>query len=359
MAMPQVPPRPNRSHVQHPSTATIVEPPKVPPRPTNQYLDRSESPNRDSFARSPLSGTPFAMNYGDTASGIYSSNPPNASGSNLGLPARPPSVTLPSVGQEGNEYAELAYDEPENVPDGATSASPTQTRNVGSDLPLYAPKPSLSTTSAKARIATVTRIDSSQAAAAGFGKANTPLQLDDKDPHTRTLKGRESFSSTRSSASTERPGSAQVEDEHGIPEIGQRVPMYPNAGDVQAPSPAPYSQTHPSGVGFHNDGSKPRHHGRTRSGRETFQGPPGSYGLHGHGLANPDKFERAWYDKHPDALLREESGQYSPGIGGGRGEWAMSSEDLNKIVKDTASRGSGFGKIHFKCDAFCCKLRFP
>ncbi|MCJ1473802.1 hypothetical protein MMC13_002453 [Lambiella insularis] len=340
MAMPQIPPRPNRAHLHIPPAATAMEPPKVPPRPSYRRLDRSESPHRDSFARSPLNEAPFAMNYGNISAG---SNGQNASNLNLALPARPPSVTLPSIGQEGNEYAEIAYDEPENAPDETASASPTQTRNVGNDLPLHAPKPSLSTTSAKARIATVTRTDSSQAAAAGFGKAATPLQPDDKDPHTRPLKGRESFSSTRSSASTERPGSAQVEDEHGIPEIGQRVPMYPNAGDVQAPSPSPYSQIHPSGIGYHNDGSKPRHHGRTRSGRETFQGPPGSYGLHGHGVASPDKFERAWYDKHPDALLREESGQYGPGIGGGRGEWAMSSEDLNKIVKETAARGSGFG----------------
>ena len=252
-------------------------------------------------------------------------------------------MSLPSIGQEGSEYADLIQDESENTAP-ASSTSPTQTRNVGSDLPLHAPKPSLSTSGAKARIATVTRTDSSQAAAAGIGKASTPLPGDDKDPHTRTLKGRESFSSTMSSASTERPSSVLADGEHGIPEIGQRVPMCPNAGDVQAPSPSPFTQQYPSGIGFHNDGSKPRHHSRTRSGRELFQ-PPGSYGLHGHGLASPDKFEKAWYDKHPDALVKEEGGQYGPGIGGSRGEWAMSSEDLNKIVKETASRGAGFGRF--------------
>ncbi|MCJ1386843.1 hypothetical protein MMC17_009971 [Xylographa soralifera] len=343
MAMPQIPPRPNRAQVHQTSTTTMLEPPKVPPRPSQRRVDRSESPHRDSFARSPLNEAPLAINHGNISTGLHSRNGPNASNSSLSLPARPPSVSLPSIGQEGNEYAELAYEEP-----GTTleSGSPTQTRNVGSDLPLYAPKPSLSTSSAKARIATVTRTDSSQAAAIGIGEAATPSQADDKDPYTRSLNPRESFSSTRSSASTERPSSTQVDDEHGIPEIGQRVPMYPNAGDVQAPSPSPYSQNHPSGIGFHNDGSKPRHHGRRSSVKEVFLGPPGSYGLHGHGMANSDKFEKAWYDKHPDALVREESGQYGPGIGGGRGEWAMSSEDLNKIVRDTASRGAGFGMLY-------------
>ncbi|MCJ1281653.1 hypothetical protein MMC26_000974 [Xylographa opegraphella] len=340
MAMPQIPPRPNRAQVPQAPTTTMLEPPKVPPRPAQRRADRSESPHRDSFARSPLNETPFAINHSNMNTRLHSSDGPNISNSSMSLPARPPSVSLPSIGQEGNEYAELAYEE-----SGTTSeaGSPTQTRNVGNDLPLHAPKPSLSTSGAKARIATVTRTDSSQAAAMGIGKAATPLQVDDKDPYARPLKPRESFSSIQSSASTERPSSTQVDDEHGIPEIGQRVPMYPNAGDVQAPSPSPYTQNHPSGIGFHNDGSRPRHHGRRSSAKEVFQGPPGSYGLHGHGLAVPDKFEKAWYDKHPDALVREESGQYGPGIGGSRGEWAMSSEDLNKIVRDTASRGAGFG----------------
>ncbi|MCJ1399458.1 hypothetical protein MMC11_002660 [Xylographa trunciseda] len=346
MAMPQIPPRPNRAQIHQTSTTTILEPPKVPPRPNQHRADRSESPHRDSFARSPLNDAPFATSHGNIRTGLYSSNGQNASSSSLGIPARPPSVSLPSIGQEGNEYADLAYDDHGNATE---SSSPTQTRNVGSDLPLHAPKPSLSTSNAKARIATVTRTDSSQAAAIGLGKAATPSQVDDKDPYTRSLKPKESFSSTRSSVSTERPSSTQVEDEHGIPEIGQRVPMYPNAGDVQAPSPSPYSQNYPSGIGFHNDGSKSRHHGRRSSVKEGFLGPPGSYGLHGHGLASPDKFEKAWYDKHPDALVREESGQYGPGIGGARGEWAMSSEDLNKIVRDTASRGAGFGIFHHLC----------
>ncbi|KAI9873210.1 MAG: hypothetical protein M1830_000708, partial [Pleopsidium flavum] len=308
----------------------------------------SESPHRDSFARSPLNETSFATNNGNLNGTLYSNNTLNASNSNLGLPHRPPSVSLPSVGQEGSEYADIDYDSSADPSTALHSgpSSPTQTRNIGSDLPLHAPKPSLSSSNAKARVATVTRSDSHQAAAAGIGKAGTPGHADDRDPYTRPLKSKGSFTRTGSSASTERPGSTQPgETELGIPEIGQRVPMYPNAGDVQAPSPSPFAQQSSTGIGFYNDGAhKPgRHHSRTRSGREVFQLPPGSYGLHGHGVAHPDKFEKAWYDKHPEALLREEHGQYGPGIGGGKGEWAMSSEDLNTIVRNTASRGPGFG----------------
>lgn len=306
--------------------------PSIPPRPA-RHSNRVPSPSQDTFAPSPLSQTSFAMNQGTSNGGLYSRSQ-NASSSSL--PQRPPSVNLPSIGQEGSEYdsfIEGQMDASEAPPN--PHSSPHETRNVGSDVKLYAPKPGLPTSSAKARIATVTRTDSSQAAAAGIGKA----QADDSDPQARPLKAKNSFASQESTASTERPVSAQAgDDEHGIPEIGQRVPMYPNAGDVQAPSPSPFSQTFPAGIGFHNDG---RHHGRQRSGKE--HQPPGSYGLHGHGTPLQDRFEKAWYEKHPDALEREEHGEYGPGIGGGRGEWALSSDDLNKIVRDTAHRGAGLG----------------
>ena len=286
-------------------------------------------------------------------SGVYLTNDRNASSSSLGLPQRPPSVSLPSLGQEGIEYADLEHQEQDTAEGAAEQSSPTQTRNVGSDLPLHAPTPSLATSSAKARIATVTRTDSSQAVAAGIGKIGPhPVRADDKDPQARDLQAKASFTRSGSSASTERPASIILESEHGIPEIGQRVPMHPNAGDVQAPSPSPFAQTGPTGIGLHNDGTQKsgRHHGRTRSGREVFHGPPGSYGLHGHGTPNNDKFEKAWYDKHPDALAREENGQYGPGIGGTRGEWALSSDDLNKIVRQTATRGAGFGTYRLVLD---------
>ena len=222
------------------------------------------------------------------------------------------------------------------------SGSPTHSRIVGSDLPLHAPKPSLSSSNARARVAPVTRTDSSQAVAAGIGKARTPIPVDEKEPqrHVQRKTSGTNFARSGSSASTERPGSIHAEVEHGIPEIGQRVPMYPNAGDVQAPSPAPLSQIHPGGIGFHNDGSH-RARQRTKTGKDSA--PPGSYGLHSFGVGSMDRLDKVWYDKHPEALLRDEQGQYGPGLSGSRGEWALSSEDLNKLVHNTASRAAGFG----------------
>lgn len=344
MATPQIPPRPiHPKHHEPQATSSSTEAPTVPPRPQRR-TDRSSSPHRDTFARSPLNDTTFSMSLSNISGGLYDSSGYSGSNSSLGLPQRPPSVNLPSLGHEGDEYADIEYTPSTDNTDSRPS-SPEQTRNVGSDLPLYAPKPSLSTSNAKARISTVTRTDASQAAAIGMGKMSSSWHGDDKDQFARSLKAKASATSIKSTTSTERPPSGHMVDgEHGIPEIGQRVPMYPNAGDVQAPSPSPFPQNLPIGTGF--DGAqKPRHHGRTRSGKEVFTGPPGSYGLHGHGVQREDKFEKAWYDKHPEAIMREGQGQYGPGLSGGRAEWALSSDDLNKIVRDTASRGSGFGIV--------------
>jgi len=237
------------------SGATLgSEMPKIPPRPVNRRLDRSISPHRESYARSPLNESPFLGNHGNQSrTSLYANESANASASDL--PRRPPSVSLPSIGQEGSEYAEI-FGSPEEL-----GTSPTQTRNIANDLMLHAPKPSLPISSAKQRVSTVTRTDSGQAAAFGIGKATS---ADDKDPASRSLKAKSSFASQTSNSTERRPSS--VESEHGIPEIGQRVPMYPNAGDVQAPSPSPYSQPYAPGIGFHHD-SKPRHHGRRTSAR--------------------------------------------------------------------------------------------
>ncbi|KAL9602340.1 MAG: hypothetical protein Q9219_001906 [cf. Caloplaca sp. 3 TL-2023] len=336
MSAPQVPPRPTRASHQHPTMAAGMDVPKVPPRPAHRSIERSRSPNSEHFPRSPLNEPPMTL---------YSNDNQNTSSSSLGLPKRPPSVSLPSIGQEGSEYADLDYGKPEQtlLDQVKGKTQPEQTRNVGSDLPLHAPRPSVSSSTAKERVAAVTRTDSSSAMVAGIGKASTPV--DDKDPHRRPLHPKVSFSSRPDSvASTERPSSVQEDSEHGIPDvgIGQRVPMYPDAGDVQAPSPSPFAQTFPSGIGFHNDGSsKSRNQGR-RGSALLFYGPPGSYGMHGHGGPPADQFEKAWYEKHPEALEREEQGQYGPAIGV-RPESALSSEELNKLVRESASRGVGFG----------------
>ncbi|KAI9832908.1 MAG: hypothetical protein M1819_003938 [Sarea resinae] len=338
--IPTIPPRPARSHNRLSPSAAAGDSSKSPSKSSsklgNRLLDRSQSPSsRDSFAPSPLNDIPG----GYSGPSLYSQSR-NASSSSL--PQRPPSVTLPSIGQEGNEYANI-FNAGDAEPTENPRASPTQARNIDNDLPLYAPKASLPNSSAKARVAAVTRTDSSQAAAAGIGKAHSAYSETDSRP--MSLKSKASNTSLGSSAPTERPSSTQPsEGDHGIPEIGQRVPMYPDAGDVQAPSPSPYSSVFPSGIGFHNDGSQRPRHQRTRSGREVFSGPPGSYGLHGHGApALSDKFEKAWYERHPEALAREEKGEYGPGLGAKRAQWALSSDDLNKLVRDTTRSGSGFG----------------
>ena len=327
---PTIPPRPAARSQDAPHVNTSTEMPKLPPRPAsrpNKSLDRSISPGRDAFPQSPLNETPFDYNLGRS----FSKDP-----SNLSLPPRPPSVTLPSIGQEGNEYADLEYEKPDaNV---SASAQATQTRNVGADLQLHAPKPSLSQSGAKAQVQAVTRTDPQTVAALGLGKAATPTH-DDSERLSRTLHSKTSFTRPdSSSASTERRLSMQYGDDHGIPELGMRVPINPYVGDVQAPSPAPFANASSSA---HNGHVRPKHHTRTRSGREVFL-PPGSYGLHGHGGHPTDQFEKAWYDKHPEAI-RDEHGHYTS-TGSGRGVWALSSDDLNKLVRDTASRGAGFGK---------------
>lgn len=216
-------------------------------------------------------------------------------------------------------------------------------RNIRGDLTLHAPKPSLPEASAKAQVKAVTRTDDQQAAAHGFGKIGTPnFEEPELVGRSPTLKA---SSMTRSGSlpsgpSSRRQSIAPPEDEHGPAELGLRVPINPNAGDVQAPSPAPFA----SMPELHGTGKK-RHHARSKSGREVYL-PPGSYGLHGHGPHTHDKFDKDWYSKHPDQLLHEETighGHYSA-TGSGRGEWALSSEDLNRIVRNTASRGAGFGR---------------
>lgn len=326
-APPTIPPRPSRA--QAAAAAGAAKLPEIPPRPFHKRLERSTSPSRGPFPQSPLNEPPVGSTLGLART---RSNEP----SNLSLPPRPPSVTLPSIGQEGNEYADLEY-ENKTTNQGEVQEPGPQTRNIHGDLPIHAPKPSLPKASAKAQVQAVTRTDSREASALGFGSSVTPTP-EDHEPSNRSLKSKSSFSRPTSSASIDRHrGSATYEDEPGPAELGMRVPINPALGDVQAPSPTPPTLHH--GPGGHG-GSK-RHHSRTKSGRTVLL-PPDSYGLHGHG-ATVDKFDKDWYAKHPEAYQHEEGhGQYSS-IGSGRGTWAMSSEDLNKIVRDTASRGAGFG----------------
>ncbi|KAF2115775.1 altered inheritance of mitochondria protein 21 [Lophiotrema nucula] len=322
MATPTIPPRPSRTQNIPPSSGNM-DIPKIPPRP-KRGLERSISPHRDAYARSPLNELP----------GLHKTPSNNHSNSNLSaeVPARPPSVTLPSIGQEGNEYASL--EDLHKVP--SLDGSPQQTSNVAGDLPLFAPRASVPSSTAKRQIQTVTRTDSSQAAAA----------ISKLLPEQKSALGPDSGRSDASSGGRTRPTSIlKDDDEHGIPEIGVQVPMYPNAGDVQAPTPSPYDQAPSVGVGFFNKGGQTsgRHHGRTKSGREIFHGPPGSYGLHGHGIIPNDDFEKKWYERHPEDLKREKAGEYGPHIQENRKDYHWVGDDLVKLVHSSGSKGVGLG----------------
>ncbi|KAK4542168.1 hypothetical protein LTR36_007015 [Oleoguttula mirabilis] len=356
MSTPTIPPRPARN--QDGPTAvkqeTLQKPPPVPARPLRKT---DASPSREAYTRSPLNFHPTPNGHGGPhAHGAFA--PPSET------PRRPPSIALPSdAGQEGFEYT--SYDqlpsEAHGTSDNAADAS-GQTRNVAAELPLHAPTASVPQSAAKNRIATVTRTDSTQAAAAGIGKSRpdddvhkmpsdsgaplsrvTSRTYDDHlrrvpstEPHS--LRSQSSFSRPSSSmqTGTPRPPSIHGSDFHeGIPEIGQQIPLYPNAGDVQAPSPAPTQPQFTQGIGFFNDGSGRAHH-RKRSSRHEF-GPPGSYGMHGHGHTVPqDQFERDWLMKHPEEAVKAGLGPYMH-----RPETALSTEQLNKLVQENKDIGMG------------------
>ncbi|KAI9698580.1 MAG: hypothetical protein M1820_007379, partial [Bogoriella megaspora] len=342
MSAPIVPPRPTRSHhAGHSLQAQAM--PTVPPRPTRRK-DLSVSPSREPYARSPLNETPPVSMQKNKIHG-------HSNTSSSGLPRAPSVEHLPSVGQEGLEYASLEQDTPTEED---KHIEPQQTSIVSGDLPLHAPKASVPSSTAQSRISGVTRTDSNAAAAAGIGKADEEDNHKTPPPSGHPLKSKTSFNQSSSSLPYERPSSSRPasgrppstyenDEEHGIPEIGVQVPMYPNAGDVQAPTPQPFSAGFSTGIGYFNDSSQPgtrsqSSHGRRRSAQ--FTQPPGSYGLHGHGVTPKDPFEKDWYAKHPEALHHEE-GEYGPSLQGHRNEWALSSEELNKLVHDTGKQRVG------------------
>ncbi|KAI0391941.1 altered inheritance of mitochondria protein 21 [Xylariaceae sp. FL0594] len=309
---PAIPPRPARSQDKDAGSLPVV-----PARPKKQF-HRSVSPNPDRFAPSPLNESPFSKKKRNSQTLL---------GEEL---ERSTSVEMPGVGQEGQEYAaaiERLSASPETTRAEAT-ASPEQTRSVGEDLKLHAPKPTMPATSAKQRVAMVTRTDTDRAAAFGIGRPST-----NEEPLQRSLKKKASTTSQLSHYSE-----VQTDDEHGIPEIGQRVPMLAYAGDVQAPSPAP-----PRAASVDSTKSG-RHHSRRTSSRNGFYDlPPGSYGLHGHGIESTDKLEKAYYEKHPDVYQKEHLKPLHDRVH----DYSMSSENLNKIVRETASRGAGFGTSEY------------
>ena len=349
MSSPVVPPRPQRK--QGGPTAVENATPLVPPRPTIRKTD--PSPDREAYTRSPLNFHPSAI--GNSKPRVVSAR------SSQELPRRPPSVSLPSIGQEGSEYS--SYDQlPAEVhgmadTNGALSQDGGEkTKSVAADVFIHQPIASVPISTAKKQIQTVTRTDSTQAAAAGIGKAapaddvHRPPQRDTDSPLGRSvtasaaeqyrrppsaelhpLRAKSSFSRSNPNLHhiervSSRPSSIYGVSEHelGIPEIGMQIPLYPNAGDVQAPSPAPNHSQHVPGIGFFNDGTT-RAHQRKRSSRQEF-GPPGSYGIH-HDADHQDQFEKAWIVKHPDEAAKEGYYLHRP-----KPETALTSEQLNRLV---------------------------
>lgn len=310
--MPIIPQRPSRNSQSVPETNAVLaagETPHIPPRPARR-ADRSSSPRR--FASSPLNEAPIQLHGNVGKSSLYSSE--SASNSDAELTRTTSHVEMPSVGEEGHEYADLLNTDKE------LGSSPQEARSVGDEVKLHAPKPSLTAAVAKQRLAAVTRTESSNSVT-NEGKS---------------LKNKASFTSQASNGASESVPT-NYDSDSGIPEIGQQVPMYPHAGDVQAPSPGPGSMPFSPGIGFYNDGSKtPSIHARKTS-QVNFDMPPDSYGKHGHGVMPHDRFEKAYYEKHPE-LLKKEVDLFHE-----KAEWAMSSEDLNRIVRETASRAAEKG----------------
>ena len=299
---PTIPPRPSKKQDTG-GSSSAKPPPKIPPRPTRN-LQRKISEDR--FAPSPLNEgfpkDPKGSRLNPDETDKFSSEPHDT-------PERPGSVTMPSLGEEGSEYA--AVTEELRDPESPQPESPEHTRTVAGDMKIHAPKPSLPVQSAKQQVAAIARIGSDKAASFGLGKGLSEESL--------TTSPRKKKSVT-SAISTE--DGRDIDEEHGIPEIGQRVPMNPNTGDVQAPSPAPGSP------------AASKHNRRPSSRGDDY------YGRHGHGHVTSNRLEKEYYDKHPEELERELPRPYHERYN----DYAMSKNDLNDIIRDTADRGSGLGR---------------
>lgn len=323
MSAPSVPQRPARSQEQPPQS----QQPPVPARPARSV---ERSINRDTSSRSPLNMPPPDRIQNGTA------------GNSI---RRPPSVAaLPSIGGEGDEYA--ALDQPPETQAKSAPMDPGTTSHIAHDMPLHAPKAS-APAGDRQRLVGVTRTDSARASVAGIGKPVTEYNPGEVSSRPRSRADRPSSAYSHSRPGSISHDSHHEEDEHGIPEIGVRVPMYPNAGDVQAPTPGSSSHTPASGIGFFNSGSRPPTSDGRRRSAQGFHVPPDAYGLHGHGVGPQDQFEAEWYKKHPEERQRELHGAYGPAVSSERHEWTLSSEQLNKLVQGSAKHKP----IHAKVDA--------
>ncbi|TKA67615.1 hypothetical protein B0A55_09265 [Friedmanniomyces simplex] len=319
MSAPTVPPRPARAQPGPTAVKQELPVPQIPPRPVHSVRKADPSPDREAYTRSPL-------NFLPNSNGTPFQPPPPPSSADDG-PRRPSSIAFPShVGEEGLEYSSYDQLPPEahNVKDTNGAASAEQTRNaaaagIGKAKPDddVHKGPSDSGGASLSRVTSRTYDD---------GLRRVPSA----EPHP--LSFTRSSSSLQNGGTPRPPSIHSVEHRDGIPEIGMQIPLYKNAGDVQAPSPAPQAQF-ASGIGFFNDGAaqRPNHH-RKRSSRHDF----GGYGLHSHDAETQDQFEKAWHAKHPDEAMKEAYNPYML-----RPETALSTEQLNRIVSEEKDIGMG------------------
>ncbi|KAI5360406.1 Putative altered inheritance of mitochondria protein [Septoria linicola] len=334
MSTPSIPPRPQRnSQPTEQATATRNDQPLVPPRPV-----RKTNP---SPTRSPLNFPPTALG-----------NRPPPRRESQDLPRRPPSVSLPQLGHEGDEYS--SFDQLPSEAHGV-SVDNEQTRNVAADLPMHQPKASVPQSTATKNISRVRDTDSTTAAGLGIGRPRPADDVHKQPPgdastsgltrvtsNTRRAPSTEPPSILRTKASfsrstpslqlerqTSRPASVYGDDaEHGIPEIGQQIPLNKFAGDAQAPTPGGGQSAYAPGIGFFNDGSSKQH--KKKHSRQEFL-THDSYGLE-HDENHADQFEREWMKKHPQEAAKEHLYRHLP-----KPASAMSSEQLNKLIHGSES----------------------
>ncbi|KAI5286284.1 hypothetical protein KEM54_006909 [Ascosphaera aggregata] len=315
---PTIPQRPARS----PANGSPA-PPTIPARPKSR-VDRPKSPALvNAYAQSPLNRRPESP---CKPSPVIQPNQQH------------PTVKIPSIGQEGVEYAnydrlkaeaETEHDaeveqhshqhqdqhqQEEELLQHHHQPPSSQTRNIAQDLKLHSPRPSSGHT--QARVTSMAR---------------NGLDNNGNDDNNNTFSSsRPSLSSRPSSmvyadseTGSDRPASNAATAANNTATTttttatpGTRVPMYPGAGEVQAPTPR-------------SDSARPKASGE-------FPRPPDSYGLHSHDIEPTSKLEKEWYQKHPEAQERKE--KVSKAMHGPRPENALSSDALNKLVRETARK---------------------
>lgn len=202
--MPQVPSLPLVALVreQNKSAGAFgIDPPKAPSRPNDKTLARSISPNQDKYARSPLNEASLNLNKNKTENQTSAASSARLSDTEF---CHLLSVKLPSIGQEGTEYADVYKNQDENL-----NKLPIKNNCINSIYQFDDPESTCQDSEVESLITTMAHTDSSKDSV----MTNTSQSIE-TDPQISEIS----------------------KNTQGIPQIGLFVPMYPNAGDVQAPS---------------------------------------------------------------------------------------------------------------------------